>query len=148
MRQIQDWLALCIDLVEDVITEQLQDVATPLLIPLAVMLVLRAFVEEVEFSEEAHKARIFELTGQVRVELVVKVEGGIKRGDDFESNASKKSIDAFDLVCGTMVEKPRDTIAKIRRKRAVKDLGGFRWVGRREIVGCYGEDEATELVKI
>lgn len=62
------------------------------------MFVLRAFVKEVEFGEEAHKAGVFELTGQVRVELVVKVEGSIERGDHFEGNAAKECIDAFHVV--------------------------------------------------
>lgn len=47
-----------------------------------------------------------------------------------------------------MIEKPRDAIAKLGRKGAVKVLDSFRWVGREEIVGCYGEDKAAELVKV
>lgn len=133
---------------KDIVAEQLQDVATPLLVPLAVMLILRAFIEEIEFSEKTHKARVLELTGQVRVQLVIKIEGSFECGGDSDGNAGKESVDGSDLFRGTVIQKPRDALTEIRSKGTVKDLNSFCWVGCVEVVRCYDEDEAAELVKI
>ena len=71
MSDVHNWPAHLVDLVEDVVAEELEDVAVAGLGPAGVARELGALVDEGEFGEEAEEAAVGELGG----------EGGFEVGD-------------------------------------------------------------------
>ena len=61
MAQVEDWLAIHVNLVEDVVAEELDDIALAVLAPFGVAFVLGALIDGVELGEEADETAVLEL---------------------------------------------------------------------------------------
>lgn len=79
MAQVDDWIALRVNLVEDVIAEDLQEVPLAVLGPLTIVLVFGSLVDEVQLRHEPDEAAVLEFATQVGGQLVVEVKGGVER---------------------------------------------------------------------
>lgn len=97
MRQIDNRVALRVDLVEDVVSEQAEEVPIPGLAPGRVPGVFGPVVDGSQLQEKARETPVLEFAAEFGGEGVVGVEGGIQRGEDMPRDLLQELIDALRL---------------------------------------------------
>jgi hypothetical protein len=113
MTKITNGFAICTDLMEDIVSEQLESIALANFRPLNISIVFRTFIDIAEFAQETGNATVFKLSAEESYVVIIGVKGAVVGRDDVARDTTDKFVNALGIGGLSWCEKPEDCVFEI-----------------------------------